>query len=199
LGMVPERIRRPRQHKPPQRSAGSPCAARRVLGRLPGLRALGRPPQGQPDQPERRCRVSGVVLVPHLRSLITEAPPPGGANGAQRRLRAIFRAESSATGCRCRPCSRALAADGLARRRPTAHNHAAGLTAGGVARLFGAVCCAAGLGTTTRPTRARPSATGTTRTTGTTMSGFGCCARPTSFPSFPGTAPSGAERATGAR
>jgi hypothetical protein len=42
------------------------------------------------------------------------------------------------------------------------------------ARLTGAVCCAAGRSPTMRTTCAVPPATGTTRTTGTTTSGFGC-------------------------
>jgi hypothetical protein len=40
------------------------------------------------------------------------------------------------------------------------------------------VCCAARPGTTIRTTRAQPTATGTTRTTGTTTSVFGWCVRP---------------------
>ena len=50
--------------------------------------------------------------------------------------------------------------------------------AGGAVRSFVSVCCAAGRGTTTRTTRAQPTATGTTRTTGTTTSGFVWCVRP---------------------
>ena len=56
-----------------------------------------------------------------------------------------------------------------------------------------AVWCVAGRGT--RTTHARPSATGTTRTTGTTTSGFGCCVRLTTFFSFRATLPAGAGRA----
>ena len=40
------------------------------------------------------------------------------------------------------------------------------------------VCCAAGPGTTIRTSRAQPTASGTTRTTGTTTSVFGWCVRP---------------------
>lgn len=40
------------------------------------------------------------------------------------------------------------------------------------------VCCAAGPGTTIRTMRAAPAATGTIRTTATTMSAFGCCVLP---------------------
>ena len=40
------------------------------------------------------------------------------------------------------------------------------------------VCCAAGPGATIRSARARPTASGTTRTTGTTTSVFGWCVRP---------------------
>ena len=52
----------------------APGGARRVLGRRSGRRALGGPHQALPEQPQRRHRVSGVVLVPHLRALITEVP-----------------------------------------------------------------------------------------------------------------------------
>ena len=47
-------------------------------------------------------------------------------------------------------------------------------------------CCAAGPGTTTETTRVLCTATGTTRTTETTTLVFGCCVRPTSFPTFNG-------------
>ncbi len=68
------------------------------------------------------------------------------------------------------------------------------VTAGGAARSFVPVCFAAGPGTTLRTTCAAPTATGTTLTTATITSGFGCCVRPTSFRFFQGTAPSGAAR-----
>ena len=65
-----------------------PGAARRVLGRQSGLRALRRPRSALPGLPQLRHRVSGVVFVPHLRALITECRA-SGTDGAKRRLRAL--------------------------------------------------------------------------------------------------------------
>ena len=62
------------------------------------------------------------------------------------------------------------------KERPTTDARGARRTAA----IVPSVCCAAGPGTTTRTTRARPTATGTARTTGTTTSVFVWCVRPPS-------------------
>ena len=63
-------------------------------------------------------------------------------------------------------------------QRDGSWHHAVPISVGGAARDERFACCAAGRGTTRQTTRAVPTATGTTRTTVTTTSGFGCVCRP---------------------
>ena len=115
---VARAVRRQRGGVCRRRRSRAPCAARRRLVPRSGLRALGRPLQERPGRPERRHRFSCVVFVPHPRPLITEAPPPGGANGAKRRFTRDFLSKISATRRRCKPrslcCSGAWAGQGTA-------------------------------------------------------------------------------------
>ncbi len=75
------------KHENPRVTAsGRPDFDRRVLrggswGDGLGLRAVGQPLQVPPGGPGRRCRFSGVVLVPHPRPLITGCRA-SGTNGA---------------------------------------------------------------------------------------------------------------------
>ena len=68
-----------------------PGAARRVLGRRSGPRAVRRPLLVRPGRPARQLRFSGGVFVPHCWSLIAEGRRVSGAHGAQRRPQFFFR------------------------------------------------------------------------------------------------------------